>query len=130
MLMKERMRWSVVFVFIGLIIGVTFMHRLKKSNASICIYTSLARHSCLIHINFLFQSSLGVYSFLPFVVMLLGFLIFTVAFVPETKGKRIEDITLLFKTSASNESSKVDLTYRQISEDVSSSVQSSGRWTI
>ncbi|PVD35462.1 hypothetical protein C0Q70_02425 [Pomacea canaliculata] len=73
------------------------------------------------------ESSLGVYSFLPFVVMLLGFLIFTVAFVPETKGKRIEDITLLFKTSASNESSKVDLTYRQISEDVSSSVQSSGR---
>ncbi|KAK7481391.1 hypothetical protein BaRGS_00027347 [Batillaria attramentaria] len=61
------------------------------------------------------QTAIGVYCFVPFAVMLFGFLVFTILFVPETKGKRIEDITLLFKApedqDESRENSRTDVTY-------------------
>nr|KAG5695347.1 hypothetical protein BaRGS_006571 [Batillaria attramentaria] len=52
------------------------------------------------------QTAIGVYCFVPFAVMLFGFLVFTILFVPETKGKRIEDITLLFKAPEDQDESR------------------------
>ena len=57
------------------------------------------------------QDAIDQFSFVPFAVMLLASLIFVVLFAPETKGKRIEDITLLFK--APDEQSQADLTSSQ-----------------
>lgn len=42
------------------------------------------------------QKSIGNYSFIPFVVMLALFWLFTYWKVPETKGKTIEQITAMF----------------------------------
>lgn len=41
----------------------------------------------------LFQKGLGDFSFLPFTVLLAGFFLFTLKFVPETKNRTIEDIS-------------------------------------
>ena len=73
----------------------------------------------------MFQDSIDTYSFVPFAVMLFGCLLFVIFFVPETKGKRVEDITLLFKApdEQSETESGSDITYRQISEDPSTIVQ-------
>ena len=43
------------------------------------------------------QDSIDEYAFVPFAVMLLSFLLFVIAFAPETKGRRIEDITIIFQ---------------------------------
>jgi len=48
----------------------------------------------------LLENAINSYSFLPFVVMLALFFIFTYFYVPETKGKSITEITLLFKDPA------------------------------
>lgn len=68
--------------------------------------------------HFMFQDSIDAYSFVPFAVILFFCLLFVIFFVPETKGKRIEDITLLFKApdEESETESRSDLMYRQISE--------------
>lgn len=67
---------------------------------------------------FVFQDSIDEYSFVPFAAVLFACLLFVIFFVPETKGKRIEEITLLFKApdEISETASRSDMAYRQISE--------------
>ncbi|XP_025082645.1 glucose transporter type 1-like isoform X1 [Pomacea canaliculata] len=43
------------------------------------------------------QKGLGDYTFLPFTVFLLLFAIFTFVYLPETKGRTIEDITMVWR---------------------------------
>lgn len=67
------------------------------------------------------QTAIGVYCFVPFAAMLFGFLVFTILFVPETKGKRIEDITLMFKAAdeQSISSSRTDIAYGRMESQYS-----------
>ncbi|XP_076452009.1 solute carrier family 2, facilitated glucose transporter member 3-like [Babylonia areolata] len=67
------------------------------------------------------QESIQEYSFVPFVVMLLASLVFVIIFAPETKGKRIEDITLLFKSpdEESESSLQPDQNYRRLDSEKS-----------
>lgn len=44
--------------------------------------------------------ALGPYVFLVFVVLLAGFIVFTIKKVPETKGRSIDEITAMFKQQA------------------------------
>ncbi|KAL8601902.1 hypothetical protein ACOMHN_020637 [Nucella lapillus] len=59
------------------------------------------------------REAIQEYSFVPFAAMLLASFFFVVCFVPETKGKRIEDITLLFKTTDEQSESSAALTSDQ-----------------
>jgi ABC-type methionine transport system permease subunit len=44
---------------------------------------------------------LGSFSFIPFIVLLIIFFILTIIFVPETKGKSIEEISMEFHRTTS-----------------------------
>ena len=49
------------------------------------------------------DESLGDYSFLPFAAIIVVFLILTIFFVPETKGRSIEEITKEYGSSINSD---------------------------
>lgn len=119
------------------------MYQWSKRGVSISIYLSI--FDCVINSELIVKSLFKVhmkalnslhflllqellikqYSFLPFVVLLFIFLIFIYRRVPETKGKTIEQISLLFKRPETVVFEKViqepeSEGYRRLQHDLSS----------
>ncbi|XP_012944940.2 solute carrier family 2, facilitated glucose transporter member 1 [Aplysia californica] len=78
----------------------------------------------------LLEKAIESYSFLPFSVMLALFFIFTFLFVPETKGKTIAEITMIFKDPSSASSavfSSSDVEYEHLEREDSRTDASDGQ---
>ena len=68
-----------------------FSTRLFKNTRTLVTYRL---HVCIF---FSFQKGLGDYSFLPFMVFLGCFFMFTLKYVPETKNRTIDDISMIWQ---------------------------------